>query len=118
MLRRSRRLRQNEVAASAGLDPSYVASLEAGRRKPPREDIMERLLCALQATPDERDEMKRLAALDQGLRNLRRGLDNNFEGVELLEAMARLIATQRLTDELRGRLNALLDALASTGKLS
>lgn len=62
-VRRRRRLLQKVIAATAGLDQSYLASLENGRRDPPRTEVLDRILDALVASPRERAEIKRAAAL-------------------------------------------------------
>lgn len=46
---------------AAGLDPSYVAGLENGRRDPPRQEILDRLCEALALKPIERDRLQRAA---------------------------------------------------------
>lgn len=60
-LRRKRKKLQKAVAYAAGLDPSYVASLENGRRDPPRREILDKLCDALAATPAEREQIHRAA---------------------------------------------------------
>lgn len=52
---------QKTVAYMAGLDPSYVASLEKGRRDPPRREILNKLCAALAATPAECEQLHRAA---------------------------------------------------------
>jgi transcriptional regulator with XRE-family HTH domain len=64
-LRRARRLMQKVVAGKAGVDQSYLASLEKGRRDPPRQEVIERILEGLNATEAERTELKRAAALSR-----------------------------------------------------
>lgn len=52
-IRRSKKLAQKAVAILAGLDQSYLAGLEAGRRPLPRDKQLKRLTDAMQATVDE-----------------------------------------------------------------
>lgn len=52
-LRKARGLSQKALAISAGMDQSYVAGLEHGRRPPPRDRQIARLAQALQASPEE-----------------------------------------------------------------
>ena len=64
-LRQRSRRPQKEIAAAAGLDASYLASLERGRRTAPRTEIIERLLRALNASLDERKCLLAAAATDR-----------------------------------------------------
>lgn len=57
-LRKKRGRSQKYIAIEASLDASYLAGVEHGRRPPPRQAVLERILCALSATPDERQELK------------------------------------------------------------
>lgn len=52
-LRKARGLSQKALAISAGMDQSYVAGLENGRRPPPRDRQIARLAQALQASQEE-----------------------------------------------------------------
>jgi len=56
-LRKARGLSQKALAISAGMDQSYVAGLENGRRPPPRDRQIARLAQALQASPEERTRL-------------------------------------------------------------
>jgi transcriptional regulator with XRE-family HTH domain len=62
-LRRKNQLRQKQVAFDAGLDPSYLAALENGRRIPPRPNMMIKLVSAVKATSNEEKELRRAAML-------------------------------------------------------
>lgn len=64
-IRRRRRLSQKEVAIEAGMDQSYLAGMEAGRRPPPRERQLVRLINALEATPGEEKELRDAHALSR-----------------------------------------------------
>lgn len=52
-LRKQKGLSQKSLALSAGMDQSYVAGLEAGRRAPPQDRQLLRLCQALHATEEE-----------------------------------------------------------------
>lgn len=62
-LRNRRKLSQKYVALSAGMDQSYLAGLEAGRRPPPRDKQLVRLVSALSATPEEIQELREARVL-------------------------------------------------------
>lgn len=57
-LRRRRNLSQKSMAILAGMDQSYLAGLEVGRRPPPKEKQLLRLIQALQATSIEEQELR------------------------------------------------------------
>jgi len=61
LMRRRSGQRQKTVAARCGLDPSYLASLENGRRNPPGPALLSKILDALDATSDDRRVLKNLA---------------------------------------------------------
>lgn len=58
-------LSQKAVSILAGMDQSYLAGLEAGRRSPPREKQLIRLIMALGATPDEERELREAHAISR-----------------------------------------------------
>lgn len=62
-LRREKKLKQKQVAFEAGVDPSYVAALENGRRVPPRLDGLTKLAKAINANEHEEKELQRSARL-------------------------------------------------------
>lgn len=57
-LRKKRGCSQKSIAIEAGLDASYLAGIEHGRRPPPRQPVLERILTAMCATPSERLKIK------------------------------------------------------------
>ncbi|WP_447982941.1 helix-turn-helix domain-containing protein [Achromobacter kerstersii] len=63
-LRKRRQMHANRLALLAGVDPSYITLLERGRRPPPRDAVLGRLIGALLLTPQEKEELTR-AALNQ-----------------------------------------------------
>jgi transcriptional regulator with XRE-family HTH domain len=109
-LRRSRHLLQKQLAFDAALDPSYLASLETGRRDPPRPDVLERILKALSATGIERKKLKNAAAM-AGLIGAIQNFQTDFEWIETLVHLAQsmptfsskeLVALETLVDGLSG----------------
>ena len=56
-LRDQRKIPQKSLALTADMDQSYLAGLESGRRSPPRERQVLRLLTALNATEDEASQL-------------------------------------------------------------
>ena len=74
-LRRKNKLKQKQVAYEAGIDPSYVAALENGRRPPPRQNLVQKLANAVKADEWDEKELGRTAMLSQ----LARPLDENAE---------------------------------------
>jgi transcriptional regulator with XRE-family HTH domain len=91
-LRRSRQLLQKQLAYDSALDPSYLASLERGRRDPPRADVLDRILSALNATGIERKKLKNAAAM-AGLIGAIKDFEAAFEGIETLIHVAEAIPT-------------------------
>jgi transcriptional regulator with XRE-family HTH domain len=56
-LRKARGLPLKAVALLAGMDISYVAGLEAGRRSPPRDRQVKRIAAALALSPSELNDL-------------------------------------------------------------
>lgn len=83
---RSKKL-QKTVAYAAGLDPSYVASLERGRRDPPRREVLEKLCDVLAATSAEREQLYR-AALASRIRKVWAESSGDNELAELFAKLA------------------------------
>jgi transcriptional regulator with XRE-family HTH domain len=62
-LRRKKRLRQKQVAGDAGVDKSYLAELESGRKAAPSPSVLGRLVKALGATDADRLRISRAVRL-------------------------------------------------------
>jgi len=62
-LRRKKRLRQKQVAGDAGVDKSYLAELESGRKAAPSAPVLGRLMKALGATEADRARINRAVRL-------------------------------------------------------
>ena len=75
-IRKRHRLLQKQVAYGANIDPSYLAAIECGRRAPPTTDTLTRLVRALNATPAEVQEIRRLAAVGRISRAIRGNADS------------------------------------------
>lgn len=58
-------LPQKTIAGRAGIDSSYLASIERGRRPPPRREIVDRILTALGMSDAEKAAAIAAAALDR-----------------------------------------------------
>jgi transcriptional regulator with XRE-family HTH domain len=64
-IRNQHQLTQKQVAHEAGVDSSYIAALEGGRRNPPPEKTLQRLICALQASVTEQSLIEKSAAISR-----------------------------------------------------
>jgi len=62
-IRVQHQLKQKQVAQEAGVDSSYIAALEGGRRNPPPEKTLQRLISALQASVAEQSLIEKSAAI-------------------------------------------------------
>jgi transcriptional regulator with XRE-family HTH domain len=58
-------LSQKTIAYKAGIDPSYLASVERGRRPPPRRQVVEKILAALGMSSAEHALAIEAAAIDR-----------------------------------------------------
>ena len=105
-LRRRRRLKQKEVADAAKLDASYLASIETGRRPPPQNAVLNRLMTALRATPEERSEIQAALIVDR----LARIIANEVPSFSYAPTLVRLAAClpYRTLDEINA-LEALIE---------
>lgn len=66
-LRHSRNLSQKALAILAGMDQSYLSGLEAGRRATPKEKQIGRLICALETSELEEQELRAAIAVSKML---------------------------------------------------
>lgn len=64
-LRFVHRLSQKAVAIDAGLDGSYLSSLERGRRGAPRAQMVERLASAIGLNAEEKAQLHHVAAVER-----------------------------------------------------
>lgn len=90
-IRRKNRLKQKEVAFDAGMDPSYIAALENGRRLPPKQSLMVALTKAVQANEVEQRELSRAANLSEMAKGMEAHREE-FLGVPVAMAILELSA--------------------------
>lgn len=64
-IRKSRGRSQKFIAVETGLDASYLAGIEHGRRPPPKSSTLEKLFIALGVTQEERRELKSAIAIEK-----------------------------------------------------
>lgn len=64
-IRKLHLLSQKSVAIDAGMDQSYLAGVETGRRPLPRDRQLSRLMQALQASENEKSVLKKARAFDR-----------------------------------------------------
>ncbi len=84
------RIRQKHLAISAGIDASYIAGIEGGRRPAPQERLLKRILDNLELTPDERREMEDAAAWDHITTQLERA-ESRLPTAKALTQLAMLL---------------------------
>lgn len=111
--RKRRHLLQKQVAYGAGIDPSYLAAIECGRRAPPAAETLTRLVNALGATPAEELEIRRCAALGR----ISRAIRQNAKGLPNAGLLEMLVRSVPYLDP--GSANAIcsiLTALSSSAK--
>lgn len=65
LARTRERKRQGGIARAIGMDASYLAGIENGRRKAPNADTMRKLLSALNAPRSHTDRLRTFALTDR-----------------------------------------------------
>jgi transcriptional regulator with XRE-family HTH domain len=91
LLRIQQKMQQGVVAKLAGIDPSYLAAIEKGRRRPPSRETLEHLLTAVSAKEEDRRRLRSLAAMDR-LLEAADTIDVNDEPVARLSRLLTLIS--------------------------
>ncbi|MGO4328767.1 helix-turn-helix domain-containing protein [Cupriavidus sp. M-11] len=92
LIRKRSGLPQKAVAQRCGIDPSYLAAMEAGRKGVPSRLVLEALVTAMSAADEERGQLYRAACAER----LGREIDQIFpadirtEATELIATVARL----------------------------
>ena len=61
LVRKRKELRQNTVAIACGIDPSYLAAMESGRRSPPNRELLEQIISAINLDGLQARTLRRLA---------------------------------------------------------
>lgn len=86
------RKRQGEVARLAGIDASYLAGIECGRRKAPNLGAVNKLLLTLNATESQRRKLRALALIDRML-DVAEGQSADDVPVARVEKLLRQVAS-------------------------
>lgn len=93
-VRRSRQLRQKQLAVDLGINASYISALETGRKEPPSRRVLERLIAALDLSDEEQTVLWESAEQSQ-------------RSIQLPDGMR--LSEFRLVNELRKQLGKLDD---------
>jgi len=104
-IRRSRQLRQKQLAADLGVQACYISALEKGRKTPPSKQVLEKLINALDLNDEE------LTAMWESVEQSQRSF---------LLPDGMMLAEYRMVNELRkqlgrlseGQITIILDVLA------
>lgn len=91
-LRRSRQLRQKQLAIDLGINASYISALEKGRKEPPSRQLLEKLITTMALSDEEQSALWESAEESQRTFQLPDGM---------------LLAEYRVVNELRKQLGRL-----------
>lgn len=105
-----KRIPQKTVALSAGIDPSYLAAVERGRRPPPKRELVTKVIAALHLSAADRATFLEAAALDRLMPAIH-ALDQDVRGASTLERLC--MALPYLTETQLEALGALIDAIST-----
>jgi transcriptional regulator with XRE-family HTH domain len=105
-----KRIPQKLVALAAGIDPSYLAAVERGRRPPPKSELVNKVLAALQLSAADRVTFIEAAALDRLMPAIQ-ALEQDVRGAGTLERLCS--ALPYLTEAQLEALGALIDAIST-----
>jgi transcriptional regulator with XRE-family HTH domain len=105
-----KRIPQKLVALAAGIDPSYLAAVERGRRPPPKSELVNKVLAALQLSAPDRVTFIEAAALDRLMPAIQ-ALEQDVRGAGTLERLCS--ALPYLTEAQLEALGALIDAIST-----
>jgi HTH-type transcriptional regulator, competence development regulator len=84
-LRRSRQLQQKQLAGMLDVDPTYISLMERGRKGPPSNALLEKLIASLQLSQEEQLLLQKYVA--QSPRALALPKNMKLEEYELLESL-------------------------------
>ena len=104
-----KRISQKSIALSVGIDPSYLASVERGRRPPPTKAVVSKILSALKMSPADQVLALEAAALDRLVLAIQ-GIERDIRGTEAL--MTLCDALPYLSEAKLSVLSALIQTLA------
>lgn len=107
--RMQRDLRQAEVARRVGMDQSYLAAIEKGRRKTPAYPLFQSLIAAIEPTAAEQRRLAHLATVD----GLIESLDEEVPPGHPADAFRRILSQMAGLGDVEMRCVAtLIDSLA------
>jgi len=104
-----KRVSQKAVAATAGIDASYLASIERGRRPPPRKQVVNKVLAALKISQADQAIAIEAAAIDRLLPAIQ-DVEQDIRGAATLAGLCG--ALPRLSEAKLRVLSELIEALA------
>lgn len=96
-LRRKYGLRQKQVADNTGFSPSYIAALEGGRRPPPSEEALKKIIEAIGASAHEEAQLLRASKLTDIARvmaNYSDAFPGTAAAISLLEVSTEMTAVE------------------------
>ncbi|WP_432258359.1 helix-turn-helix domain-containing protein [Cupriavidus sp. TMH.W2] len=108
VLRRRSGLKQKDVAIAAGLDQSYFASFENGRRAPPSLEALHKILDAIEAGPEDRATLLHAAFWERSGHQLEQLLPQ-AQLESLREHLYQLVKKDQVGIELLSKLSSLPD---------
>ena len=85
---------QKALAHALGIDQSYLAALETGRRKPPREPLFSEILAAMGAVDEEKAMVTMAAEFHELRRGARKLTSDSKPSIQGLVDMLPLLATE------------------------
>lgn len=113
LLRFKRKLLQKQVAFTSGIDASYLAAIEHGRRRPPPDQVIERLLKAMNATERERKKVRQAAVLDR-LLPIIEAAEGDIRGASITGRF--LQSLPNLTDQQLDAIDSVIRAMLPTNE--
>ena len=86
------RKRQGDIARLAQVDPSYLASIEIGRRRAPGQLVITKLILALDPSETKKQRLQRFAIIDRMLDAAEKQRDGKMPMTDI-EDLVRQVAT-------------------------
>lgn len=114
-LRRTRRLKQRQLAGLLEVSPCYISALETGAKPPPSKEVLDRLIAAMSLTKEEERAFWRAVELSSLTIQVSKDLSQEeYEFLDQLRACLGSLCVEQLAI-MQGALN-LTGKLAMTGR--